>query len=252
MLLACDIGNTNIKTGVFENEKLSSFNSFNTYRNFIENIKNINFSDIAISSVVPTITEKLKKDLSNFSPGKPFIIDKSANFNLKIKYDSPDTLGIDRVCSAEGAFYIYKNSTEFKDYNLNTFILSIDFGTATTINFVRFPGEFVGGIIAPGIKTMFNSLNTNTAQLPDIDESFYKELIGSDTKSSIASGIVNSVTGLIEKSISQLKTIYSAKKIKIYITGGNAEKILPYLTFDYQLEKALVLKGIKAVYYKNN
>ncbi len=252
MFLACDIGNTNIKTGIFEVGELTAFNIFKTYRLFLEYIKRINFTNIAVSSVVPGITEKLIKDLKRFNNNKPFIIDKSDKFNLKIKYDSPDTLGIDRICSAEGAFSIYKNSAEFKNYNSYLYILSIDFGTATTINFIRFPGDFIGGIIAPGITTMFNSLNKNTAQLPAIDERFYKELIGSDTNSSIASGIINSVTGLIEKSISQLRNIYSAEKIKVFITGGNAEKILPYLTFDYQFEKALVLKGIKAVYDKNN
>lgn len=251
MLLACDIGNTNIKTGLFEREKLEAFYSFNSYSLFLEYLKSITFNRIAISSVVPSITGKLKNDLTVFSKAESFIINKSVNFNLKISYDSFDTLGIDRICSAEGAFALFTNSVEFENYNPGTFLLSVDLGTATTINFIRYPGEFIGGVIAPGINTMFSSLNKNTAQLPHIDESFYKTLIGSDTKSSIASGVINSTTGLIEKSIAHLQTNFSARKIKIFLTGGNAEKVLPNLTFEYEFEKGLVLIGIKAIHDLN-
>ena len=95
MLLACDIGNTNIKTGLFKREKLEAFYSFNSYSLFLEYLKSITFNRIAISSVVPSITGELKNDLTVFSKAESFIIDKSVNFNLKISYDSFDTLGIE-------------------------------------------------------------------------------------------------------------------------------------------------------------
>ena len=161
-------------------------------------------------------------------------------------------MGLDRVCSAEGAFSIYKRSKNFDSYNSETFLVSVDLGTATTINIVGYPGEFIGGSIAPGIKTMITSLNLNTAQLPAIDFSSYKGIIGKNTESSIAGGIINSTTGLIEKTFSYLKSELKAKEIITFITGGNAEAVIPYFNFKFNFEKGLVLKGIKAIYDLNN
>lgn len=252
MLLACDIGNTNIKTGIFESGSLKEFKIFSSYRQFIEYSETITLPKIAISSVVPQITDKLIEHLSKLPAAEYFVIDKSVKFNLKIKYNSIETLGIDRICAAEGAFYLFRNSAEFDGYNSETLLICADLGTATTINFVQFPGEFTGGLIAPGVGIMFSSLNKNTAQLPETDESYYKNFIGHDTKSSIASGVINSTAGLIEKSINYLRTNSQVKKVKLYITGGNAEKVIPYINFNYEFVKGLVLTGIKSIHDANS
>ncbi len=252
MLLACDIGNTSIKAGLFLNNKIIEFTSFNNLKIFVSHFKSKEIDQVAISSVVPKLTEELIKVSRKFSKPIPFIIDIKKKFNLKINYDSLKTLGIDRICSAEGAFGVYKNSDDYKSFNDKSFIISIDFGTATTVNIVKYPGEFIGGIISPGIKMMFDSLNTKTAQLPNVSESDYKDLIGKNTFSSIASGVINSSVGLIEKTIAQLKSEKNAKEVKIFITGGNAERILPFLKFDYEFVRELVLIGVKAVFDINH
>ncbi len=144
-----------------------------------------------------------------------FIISNKAKFNLNINYDTPETLGIDRICSSEGAFYLFKNSEDFKNYNAETYIVTIDFGTATTINIIDYPATFIGGIISPGLKMMFNSLNKSTAQLPDVDPYDYLDLIGRTTNSSIATGVINSSIGLIDKLLSYIKNDLSGKNIKI-------------------------------------
>ncbi len=251
MLLACDIGNTNIKAGVFSNNDLIEFHSFEKLEAFVDYFQAKQINQVAISSVVPKLTKKILTLFKNYSVPAPFIIDRSVEFNLKIDYDSIETLGIDRLCSAEGAFFIYKNSNEYKNYNDKTFILSIDFGTATTINIIRYPGDFIGGIIAPGITMMFDSLNSKTAQLPKVTEKDYKHLIGKDTFSSIASGVINSNIGFIDRTISYLKSEMNADDFKIFITGGNSEKMIPFLQFDFTLIKELVLIGVKAIYDKN-
>ena len=251
MLVTCDIGNTNIKIGLFQVNGPVEVNLFKDVTTVLKNLKNLNIDGFAVSSVVPNKLEELKTGLRNNFSIKPFIIDKSNKFNLKIIYDSFQTLGIDRICSAEGAFFLYNESAESKDYDEGTFIISIDCGTATTLNIIRFPGEFIGGIIAPGIRMMFNSLSSTTAQLPEVDNSYYKSLIAKDTNSSIASGVINSTIGLIEKNINYIKSEFKAKKIKIYVTGGNANQILPHINFDYQYEKGLVLYGIRSIYEKN-
>jgi type III pantothenate kinase len=98
---------------------------------------------------------------------------------------------------------------------------------------------------------MINSLFSNTAQLPQIDIRDYLNFIGKDTKSSIASGILNSIISLIEKAHHYLKNNFSAEDIYIYITGGNARLIQPYIKFENKLIDDLVLAGVRSVYERN-
>lgn len=246
MLLACDIGNTRIKSAIFDNTKIIDFKIITTINELFASYKNSKITSAAFSSVVPErskeLTDQIKQNFDIFA----FQIGHNSKFNLKIDYLTPETLGIDRICSAEGAFSLFK---KLKNYSKNDLIISIDFGTATTLNFVKFPGVFVGGIIAPGIELMSDSLNSYTAQLPEVSVSDYKKLIGRDTKESIASGVVNSTVGLIEKSITEQKD--KTKNIHIYVTGGNASKIIPYLKFKHRVVNELVLIGIKSIYEKN-
>jgi pantothenate kinase type III len=131
------------------------------------------------------------------------------------------------------------------------FIISIDFGTATTVNIVKPPADFIGGMIAPGPKMMLRALQNHTAQLPKVNPENYSTLIAQDTKSSIASGVINSTVGLVEKIINHMYIHHNAKDLHIYITGGNAEYLFPQFDFEFIYEKALVLYGIKAIYEKN-
>jgi type III pantothenate kinase len=248
MLLACDIGNTNIKTGLFSDDKLTETQLFNSTESFSSYISTKSIDNIAVSSVVPELTGKI---IAASKGTIPFVITRDVKFNLKISYDSPETLGIDRMCSAEGAFSLYKNSGDFENFNNTTYILSINMGTATTINIVSFPGEFSGGIIAPGISMMFDSLNHGTALLPNVSEKSYENYIGRNTASSIASGVINSANGLIKDTIGYLKSAMNAKELKIYISGGNAGKLIPHFDFEYQYVPELVLLGIKTIYNKN-
>jgi pantothenate kinase type III len=101
-------------------------------------------------------------------------------------------------------------------------------------------------MILPGIEMMFGSLQKNTDQLPSASERDYKNFIGTSTNSSIASGIINSHAGLINMLRNYLIK-KQAEEIKIFATGGNSERIIPYLNFDFDHERALVLIGINAV-----
>src|ERR1017187_1308232 len=143
MLLACDIGNTNIKAGIFEDDKLTEFHFLPGLKELTDLIKINKLREIAISSVVPSKTKNLTDSLHQLKLN-PIIINKKSSFNLKIDYDSRETLGIDRICSAEGAYYLCCSKNEFKKEQI---IISIDLGTATTINVVKYPGIFEGGII---------------------------------------------------------------------------------------------------------
>lgn len=252
MLLTIDIGNSSIKAAIFEKDKLVKHFREKDSSKFISIIKNYPFKNAAICSVVPELMEKVSAKIRDEFFITPIILTKEIKFNLNIGYKTPATLGIDRLCSVEGAFFLFKNSDKFKDYNKVTYILTIDFGTATTINIIEYPGKFIGGLIAPGLEMMFDSLNEKTAQLPDVNISHFNSIVGIDTNSSIASGVVTSVNGMIEKTISYLKKEKTANNIFIYITGGNSKNITPYLNFEYIYEEALVLYGVKALWKLNN
>lgn len=250
MILVCDIGNSRIKSCIYSGNKISDFQSFTNFEEFENSILKKEFSDCIFSSVVPAKTGQFSRVIKTKSGKTPYQVTHNSDFNLAVEYQTPQTLGIDRICSAEGAYYLFRNTNE--PYSESDFIISIDFGTATTLNFIKYPGIFPGGMILPGLKMMYGSLSKNTAQLPEVSEKDFTGLIGSDTKSSIASGVITSQTGLIEKTINEIKREFNAKNIQIYITGGNAENILPFLKFGYQYIPELVLVGIIAVYKKNN
>jgi type III pantothenate kinase len=251
MLIAIDIGNTNIKVGEFTDNRLIRITKFEKVESAIDRISSIKTENAAISSVVPAKTKLISEEIKKANKKEPFLITKEIKTNLMIIYKSFETLGIDRLCSAEGAFYLYKKSEEYKNYNNKTFIISIDMGTATTINIIKYPREFIGGLISPGIEMMFEALPNQTAQLPKVEVKDFNSFIGNDTKSSIASGVISSAVGTVDRIINHLKKEHFAKEVFVYLTGGNAKKIIPYLNLDFIYEEGLVLYGINALWKLN-
>jgi len=247
MLLTLDIGNTNIKSALFENDKLIEFivhPDTNKLFNFFGKSK---ITEAAICSVNPPV-EKAIRDYISAKGIKLFRASIKDKFNLKINYETADTLGMDRVCSAVGAFSI---ATREKLLTENQYLITIDFGTATTVNIVSPEKEFLGGLIAPGIFTMLKSLNEKTAQLPLPDFNAYKGLIGNSTNTSIISGVITSTIGMIGETIDQLSTTSDYNMPIIFTTGGNAKYILSHLNYEVLFEEALVLKGLKVIYDLN-
>jgi type III pantothenate kinase len=247
MLLANDIGNTNIKSAIFNEREITSHFISPAFDDIIKSISPAEITEAAISSVVPEKTETAIKKIKNNFGCDPFIVTKDVRFNIKIKYNSPETLGIDRVCSVEGAFNLNNNELEKGSY-----LITIDMGTATTVNIVKYPNEFIGGLIAPGINTMFKSLDQQTSQLPGLSIDNYKSFIGDDTNSSIASGVLNSSVGLIERAIESITKLEDCINVITYITGGMAESIINYLSAKVIYDKFLVTRGIQSVYDLNN
>jgi type III pantothenate kinase len=247
MLLTLDIGNTNIKAGVFKGEDLDDHFIITDNTLLKSLLKKHAISSIAISSVVPEKTKLIVDDLSVSYNFKPFILNNECKFNLKIDYKTPETLGVDRICSAEGAFNLCGNSLI-----AGTYLLTIDFGTATTIDIVKYPNVFAGGLIAPGINTMFKSLATQTSLLPDLTIDNYNIIIGDDTHSSIASGVINSAVGLIEKVVSYLNNLDDCSNLIIYTTGGMADTLQKFLPKKIIYDEFLVLRGIRSLYELNN
>jgi type III pantothenate kinase len=246
MFLAIDIGNTNIKAGLFNGQRLEDHFNITDNQTLKTILKKTPTTNIAISSVVPQRTEEIVTELASNFNSKPFIISKNSEFNLKLDYNTPETLGTDRICSAEGAFNLCGNNL-----NNGTYLLTIDFGTATTINIIKFPGNYIGGLITPGINTMFKSLKSHTSQLPELTIENFNSIIGKDTNSSIASGVINSTIGSIEKAIKHVRELKDCKKVITYVTGGMANKLQKFLPEEFLYEEFLVLRGIKSVFDLN-
>jgi type III pantothenate kinase len=248
--LAIDIGNSNIKTGIFSGNTLTAFNVFGsliTFKEYFLSLKEIDKA--AISSVVPLYTSEIKEFIEVNNNISPYVISHQSRFNIEIRYDTPETLGIDRICSCEGAIYLLKQKQYKNDGN--HFIVTSDLGTATTVNIVKNGNGFIGGVIAPGIFTMADSLNKNTAQLPKIEFGDYKDFIGKTTMKSIESGIINSTLGLYYMTFEYLNSLDRNANIHFFITGGNAGYIIPHLKLDHIYVEELVLLGIKIICEKN-
>jgi type III pantothenate kinase len=247
MLLTLDIGNTNIKSALFDDDRLIEFTVHSDTDKLFHYLGKSNFIEAAICSVNPRI-EKAISDYILTKDIKLFRASIKVKFNLKINYETPETLGMDRLCSAVGALEI---ATREKLLTDNPYIITINFGTATTINIVSPTKEFIGGLIAPGIITMLKSLNERTAQLPLPDLNNYNGLIGDSTDSSIISGIITSTVGMIGETINQLSNTSDQNMPIIFATGGNARFILPHLRYKILFEETLVLKGLKVIYDLN-
>jgi len=240
MFLACDFGNSKIKAALFSGNNIVDSFIFQDTEELKSLYSEKNILHTGISSVVPEKSQKFKQFLDS-SLYDYYEISGNSKLDFKISYKTPETLGMDRICSAAGAYFLNGK------LNKDEVLVSIDFGTATTINVILYPGEFLGGIIGPGILLMSESLHSKTSQLPKVTITDYKSIIGTSTKESIASGLLNYTLGVIEKVISFIEKEYLTKEIKLFLTGGNAGVIIPFLTMEFIFEKNLVLYGIKRV-----
>ena len=230
-LLAIDIGNTTINFGLSENEKLEKI------KIFTEKFKKIpfgNYDAAIISSVVPFATKKIIRQLKV----KPIIIDHK-NIPIKIKVKNPEQVGSDRLVNAIAAIEIYGAPS-----------VVIDLGTATTFDVVSKKGEYIGGVIAPGIKISAESLSEKTAKLPNIKPEVPKNIIGKNTKEAILSGIFYGHLGLIREVIEKVKgERLKVKKLKVILTGGYARFFSKHFP-DFIVDEDITLKGLEIIFGK--
>lgn len=245
MLLALDVGNRKVKTALFEKNEITKKDTYSDFEKLKTFLGHLNFTSVAISSVNPITTKRLLQYLQTRNIDPPFLLNYESSFNVIIGYKSPASLGMDRVCGVEGAHYLFSKKSKGKGA-----IMTVDLGTATTINYLNSNKEFIGGAITPGIYTMIKSLEHNTALLPSVNPGDYSSFIGTDTSSSIISGVINSTIGVIEMFYKKIKK--EEDDLSVYITGGNSMFILPYLELEYSYCAELNLIGLKEIFKLNN
>lgn len=253
MILAIDIGNTNIVIGCVEGDNIKFTERLSTnhkateleyailFKNVLE-IYSIDTSDIdggIISSVVPSITNVIKSAVGKITQSKVLVIGPGIKTGLSILTDNPAQLGSDLVVDAVACI---------NEYPLPAAIF--DLGTATTISVVDKNKNYLGTVIMPGMEVSLNSLVGGTSQLPKISLEPPKNVIGKNTVDCMKSGIIYSTVCMIDGMIDKLEE-EMGEKLTIIATGGLAETVIPLCKKDIILDNELLLKGLAVIYSKN-
>ncbi len=254
MLLAIDMGNTNIKYGVFDNETLvASFRvssrisrTADEYGSVLvglladKGIKKSDIDGIILSSVTPALNYTICHMCEFFFGISPLIIGPGVKTGLNIKADNPKEVGADIIVNSVSAFNKYGGP-----------IVVIDFGTATTFDVISDKCELIGVVIAPGIKTSLEGLVSKTAQLPMVELDAPNTVIGKNTKHCMQSGIIFGFAGLVENIIKKIKKELKVDDIKVVATGGLGEIIAKEVKLISLVDRTLTLDGLRRIYQLN-
>lgn len=254
MLLAADIGNTNITLGVFDGDKIVHSWRLSTeitrtedeYGVFLKNLLretnlDTKVKSAVISSVVVQLTERIETALKKYMGIDSLIISHKIATNVTLKTDNRSQIGADRIANACAASILYKSPA-----------IVVDFGTATSFDIVNKYNEFIGGIITAGMKIQADALSSKTSKLPKLNIEAPEHAIGHNTIDAMLSGIVRGhaamIDGLIEECEKEL-----GYKTTIIATGGYSSVISKYLKrkFDY-INPDLTLQGMKILYDLNS
>jgi len=244
MILLIDIGNTNIKMGLYED-------GFKEVITFNRTIKDIPIMDLLqshkiegamLSSVVPSLTPLLKDLIKRELNVEPLVVSHKINTGLRYKIKRPERLGPDRIAAAVGARMLYGGD-----------IIVVSFGTATTFSLINNKNEYLGGAIMPGLEISAAVLAQRTALLPMIKLRAFKgvkRVIGKDTEESILTGVIIGHAGAVERLIRDIKK-ESGLNPRVIATGGMVDVILPYIKVAMHVNPLLTLEGLRFLYELN-
>lgn len=253
MLLAVDVGNTDITFGVFrESDLITRFRvSVKVHRTsdeYGELICNIleqkgysphDIDEVIIASVVPKIMYSFTSSVIKYLNCQPLVVGAGTKTGIRIETANPREIGPDRIVDAVSAYEQYGGP-----------IIVVDYGTATTYDLVTEEGVFLGGVISPGIRISANALWNNTANLPEIEIKCPEHLIGKETISSMQAGLFYGTIGQSEYIIRKIKEESGLQEIKVVATGGLG-KIISENTHEIQVyDSDLTLKGLQLIHQK--
>ena len=253
MLLAVDIGNTNITLGGFEGGELAfvariatvSAATEDEYAASIMNIFSLRgiprerIDGVIIASVVPPLNTVMRQAIELLFGIKPLLVGPGVRTGVSIHCDTPSTVGADIIAAAAAAGRLYGAPA-----------LIVDMGTATKIIAVDGSGAFIGVSIIPGVTMGLDALSSGTAQLPRVSLEPPSSVIGKNTADCMRSGAIYGNAAMIDGMIERIRAElgYDAP---VYATGGLASMILPYCRTEITLDSHLVLKGLNLIYQKN-
>lgn len=233
MNLAIDLGNTFAKTGLFEQGKLIETKVSLTYPALIEYVKSLKLISIIISTVSYS-EEQLSQDFSGSST-KIFFLTNSTSVPITKLYDTPETLGADRIAAAIGARVVFPANNA----------MIIDLGTCITYDLVDTKERFHGGIISPGVRMRFTAMNTFTKRLPLLEPEEAPTILGKSTKHAMQSGVMNGITAEINGFVEEYSKLLT--KINVILCGGDATFFANRIKYPNFVIPELVLIGLNRI-----
>lgn len=253
MLLVIDIGNTNIVLGVYRNEKLvghwristdhsKTSDEYGLLFHQLLHISDIQPSEVKgaiISCVVPPLLNTIETTCSEYFSVKALVVGPGIKTGMPILYDNPKEVGADRIVNSVAGYEKHKRS-----------VIIVDFGTATTFDCVSKKGEYLGGVIAPGLMISTEALVRAASKLPRVELTRPRNVIGKNTINSIQSGIVFGYAGLVDRIVNKIK-----KEMKdnpgVIATGGLAELVAPECETIDEVDQFLTLEGLRIIFSRN-
>jgi len=256
MILTLDVGNTNIKLGIYSAEgELLQYGRLSTdvhktsdeYGLTIINVFQYAHLDpakvdgIIYSSVVPSINFTLESMCHTFFHQDPILVGPGIRTGMPILYDNPREVGSDRICTAVAAYEKYGGPC-----------IVIDFGTATTFGAVSAAGEFLGGAIMPGMKVSLQGLVSGTARLPNIELKKPGRVIGKNTIENMQSGLIHGYTGAVQRLVRKIgQEMNETEKVKVVATGGMARMVAEDSKVIDIIDSYLAMQGLYIIYQRN-
>ncbi len=253
MLLAIDIGNTNLVIGCIKDDKILfkariATDRLRTSDQYGVEIKNMmeaygvqltDIDDCIISSVVPPVFNSVRTGVIKILGKQPMVVGPGLKTGLNIHMDVPSQVGSDRIVIAVAALAEYTAP-----------LILMDLGTATTIEVVEPDNVYLGGIIFPGVRVSLDALTSRTSQLPGISLDKPKQVIGKNTVDCMRSGMMYGTAAMLDGLVDRIEEELGHTST-IIATGGLAQFITPLCKHDIILEKNLLLKGLNILYKKN-
>lgn len=253
MILTMDIGNTNMKTALFDGEVMVHYWRLSTNRTITSDELGMTMcslfhhygldphvvTGIMISSVVPTINFTVEHMCQTYFSLTPLFVAPGIKTGIHIKYDNPRELGSDRIANAVASYELYGGPCIF-----------IDFGTATSFGVLSARGEFLGGAICPGLKVTADAIVERTAKLPRFELIKPPSVIGKNTIANLQSGIVYGHIGVVNYLIRRMKEELESD-CTVVATGGMAVLIKEETPEINVLDGLLTLKGLRLIYERN-
>jgi type III pantothenate kinase len=253
MLLAIDIGNTNVVLGVFDGGKLVENWRVGTNTQITPDEYAMIFKDlfgfagiefnhiqgVIISTVVPPLLPIMVEMSRKYFKIEPLIVTHKLKTGVTIRTDNPKEVGADRIVNAAAAYKRYGGP-----------IIIVDFGTATTFCAITKNGEYLGGAICPGIKISAEALFQRASKLPRVELVKPAKVIGSDTISAMQAGIIFGYAGLVDGIVERMKKELSADS-RVVATGGLAELVSPETKTIQEIKPHLTLEGLSLLYSLN-
>ncbi|HXG55887.1 MAG TPA: type III pantothenate kinase [Vicinamibacterales bacterium] len=259
MLLAIDVGNTNIVLGVFEGELLTESWRLVTMRERTSDEIGILVSQlfersdigvaaidgIILSSVVPPLTRTMEEMCERFFDRRPLTVEPASNTGMPILYQPPSDVGADRVVNAVAAYEMFGRAG-------STPIIVVDFGTATTFDAISGQGEYIGGVICPGIGISADALFQRAARLPRVDVRKPPAVIGRTTVTSMQSGLFFGYVSMVDGIVTRMRgELEGGSGAMCLATGGMADILAAETTTIQRVEPDLTLQGLRIIWGRN-